>query len=97
MKRRSLLLLALAAAVLVITALAWRALRPPLLPAVVVQAGPLERALVFSARVASRSRVDVGATVTGRVQTVAVREGEAVAAGDVLLTLESDELRATLA
>ncbi|MFN3304453.1 MAG: biotin/lipoyl-binding protein, partial [Roseateles sp.] len=97
MKRRPLILLALAAAALVIAALAWRALRPPLLPAVVVEARPLERTLVFSARVASRSRVEVGATVTGRVETVAVREGDTVAAGGVLLTLESDELRATLA
>lgn len=97
MNRRSLLLLAAAAVVLGGAAFAWRALRPPLLPAVVVQAGPLERTLVFSARVASRSRVDVGATVTGRVAAVAVREGDVVAAGDPLLTLESDELHATLA
>lgn len=97
MKRSPLILFALAAVALVIAALAWRALRPPLLPAVVLQAGPLERTLVFSARVASRSRVEVGATVTGRVERVAVREGDTVAAGDVLLTLESDELRATLA
>lgn len=97
MNRRSLLLLAVAAAALVAVVVAWRVLRPPLVPAVVVQAGPLERTLVFSARVASRSRVDVGATVTGRVADVAVREGDGVAAGSVLLTLESDELRATLA
>ena len=57
MNRRSLFLLAAAAAVLLVCALAWRALRPPLLPAVIVEARPLQRTLVFSARVASRSRV----------------------------------------
>lgn len=96
MTRRRLALL-LAAAALLAAALAWLALRPPLVPAVQAQSGALQRTLVFSARVASSSRVDLGSTLTGRVQAVAVREGASVRRGEVLLRLESDELRAALA
>jgi HlyD family secretion protein len=58
---------------------------------------PLVRTLQFSARVATASRVEVGSTLTGRVLQVAVSEGAMVKAGDVLVRLESDELRAALA
>lgn len=71
--------------------------RSPAVPAVQVKAGPLVRTLQFSARVATTSRVDVGATITGRVAEVTVREGAAVRRGDVLVRLETDELRAALA
>ena len=54
------------------------------------------RTLQFSARVATLSRVDVGSTVTGRVAQVHVAEGVQVRKGDVLVQLESDELRAAL-
>lgn len=58
---------------------------------------PLVRTLQFSARVATASRVELGSTLTGRVLAVAVAEGAQVKAGDVLVRLESDELRAALA
>ena len=76
---------------------AWWKLRAPAAAAVVVQAAPLVRTLQFSARVATTSRVDVGATVTGRVSQVLVREGAPVKAGDPLLQLEDGEARAALA
>lgn len=78
-------------------AVAWMRLRAPAAPAVQVQAAPLVRTLQFSARVATLSRVDVGATITGRVAEVRVREGDAVRAGQALVRLESGELRAALA
>jgi HlyD family secretion protein len=87
-------------AALVITGAAligWWALRPPAVPAVEVRAAPLVRTLLFSARVATSSRVEVGSTLTGRVQDVAVREGASVRRGDVLVRLESEELLAALA
>ncbi|MCP5271812.1 MAG: efflux RND transporter periplasmic adaptor subunit [Burkholderiaceae bacterium] len=82
---------------LAVAAVAWWASRPPAVPALQVQTGPLVRSLQFSARVAAQSSVDVGATLTGRVATVAVREGDDVAAGTPLLRLEDDEARAALA
>lgn len=87
------LLLAVLAAALTV-GLEWRA---PAAAALVVQPAPLVRTLLFSARVATASRVDVGATVTGRVSRVQVREGAQVNAGDVLLALEDAEWRAALA
>lgn len=72
-------------------------LRGPQVDALVVQSAPLVRTLQFSARVATLSRVDVGSTVTGRVAQVRVAEGAQVREGDVLVQLESDELRAALA
>ena len=86
----ALLLLALAALV------AWR-WRPQEVDALTLTARPLARTLQFSARVQTPRRVDIGATVTGRVVAVPVREGDAVAAGAALIQLESDEARAALA
>ncbi len=74
----------------------WLWQRGPLVPAVAVVSAPLVRTLQFSGRVATSSRVDVGSTVTGRVAQVAVAEGAAVKQGQVLLRLETDELRAAL-
>ena len=65
--------------------------------AVAAQFAPLVRTLQFSARVETLSRVEVGATVTGRVQEVLVREGDSVRAGQPLVRLEADEARAALA
>lgn len=78
-------------------AVAWWATRVPAVPAVVLQPAPLQRSLLFAARVAAPQRVDVGATITGRVQAVGVAEGAAVRAGQPLVQLEDAELRAALA
>jgi len=95
MSRRTILALAAFAALLV-AVLAWWALRVPVVAALTVQPAPLVRTLLFSARVATSSRVDVGSTLTGRVLEVAVDEGAQVRRGDVLVRLESEELRAAL-
>ena len=84
-------------ALLLVAALgAWWFSRAPAAAAVTVQSAPLLRTLQFSARVATASRVDVGATVTGRVLQVLVAEGAAVGASDVLVQLEGAELQAAL-
>lgn len=70
--------------------------RGPVVPAVAVQAQPLVRSLQFSARVETRSRVELGSTLVGRVDSVAVREGDSVKAGQVLVQLETAELAAAL-
>ncbi len=72
-------------------------LRAPQVDAVQVQAAPLVRTLQFSARVATLSRVDIGSTITGRVQQVLVQEGQTVRQGQVLIELEADEQRSALA
>jgi len=80
-----------------LAALAAIALRAPRAEALQMVPGPLLRTLQFSARVATLSRVEVGSTVTGRVAQVMVREGAQVQRGDVLVRLETDELRAAQA
>ena len=97
MLRRHVITTAVLAAVLLAALAAWWTTRAPLVPAVSARMAPLVRTLQFSARVATASRVEVGSTLTGRVLQVAVSEGAQVKAGDVLVRLESDELRASLA
>lgn len=94
MNRRTLLLLMLAASG-VVTVFAWYMMRAPMVAATVVQSQPLVRTLLFSARVASASRVEIGATMTGRVAQVRVAEGARVKQGDILVRLENDELQAS--
>lgn len=71
-------------------------LRIPRVEAIAVHSQPLVRTLQFSGRVATLSRVDVGSTLTGRVEQVRVREGARVHRGEWLIRLETDELRAAL-
>lgn len=70
--------------------------RPVLVDVVEVHYAPLVRSLQFAARVEALSRVDVGSTVTGRVEQVLVREGDSVSADALLVALEAAELRAAL-
>jgi HlyD family secretion protein len=80
-----------------VAAAAWLWLQPAPLRVVAVAEGPLVQALVFSGRVAAPVRVELGATVTGRVLEVAVREGDRATSGAVLARLESTELEAQVA
>ena len=56
----------------------------------------VQLSVVASGRVLAPARVEVGATITGRVQRVAVREGARVAAGELLVQLEQQELNAAI-
>ena len=96
MPRRS-ILVTLALAVLIAAALAGWAVRAASVPAMVLRSAPLMRSVQFSGRVATLSRVEIGSTLTGRVLTVAVAAGDQVKQGDLLVKLEGDELRASLA
>ncbi len=85
----ALVLLALAAGL-------WLVKRAPPVDSVQLSPTQLVRSVQFSARVATLTRVDVGSTLTGRVQAVQVREGALVKAGEVLVQMESEELQAAL-
>lgn len=61
-----------------------------------VRVQPLVQSVVFSARIASPSRVFVGATLTGRIAEVPQREGASLAAGALVARLEDAELEAAL-
>ena len=97
MKRRTTWIALLAALVVAVAAFwLWRGRAVPV-DVVEVRSAPLVRTLQFSARVATTSRVNLGSTQTGRVTAVALREGARVQRGDVLVQLETDELRSALA
>ena len=57
----------------------------------------VQTSVVASGRVLALARVDVGATLTGRVERVLLREGARVKPGDPLVQLERSELEATVA
>ncbi|MDH0380883.1 efflux RND transporter periplasmic adaptor subunit [Comamonas aquatica] len=88
----------LAGAAVLLLAAVWgvQRWRGPQVPAVQVQAQALVRSLQFSARVETRSRVGVGSTIVGRVERVAVQEGDQVQAGQLLVQLEPTELQASV-
>lgn len=73
----------------------WSWWRPPAASVLELTAAPLRQSLQFSARVESPRRVELGSTLTGRVQSVSLREGERVIQGQVLLALDDSEWRAT--
>lgn len=54
------------------------------------------QSVVASGRVETPHRVSIGSTATASVQRVQVSEGESVAAGAVLVELQSDEARAAM-
>jgi HlyD family secretion protein len=83
--------------VAVVAGLGWRAWRAVPVEVITLAEAPLVQTLVFSGRVAAPLRAELGATVTGRVVAVAVREGDAVTAGEPLARLESAEGQAQLA
>jgi HlyD family secretion protein len=95
-RRRLRWLAGLALLLAVAAVAAWR-LRPPEVDALNAQVQPLTRTLLFTARVQTPQRVEIGATITGRVAAMPVKEGDAVAAGAALVQLEDDEARAALA
>jgi HlyD family secretion protein len=63
---------------------------------VVAKSEDVQTSVVASGRVLAPARVDIGATITGRVERVAVREGARVAADDLLVQLEKRELAAAV-
>ncbi|WP_255249969.1 efflux RND transporter periplasmic adaptor subunit [Polaromonas sp. AET17H-212] len=94
--KRGWIWMGVAAIVVVAAGVAWFVQKSPRVDVLELRYAPLLRTLQFSARVATLSRVDVGSTVTGRVAQVRVAEGAQVRQGDVLVQLETEELRAAV-
>lgn len=84
---------------LVVAAIAYLVLRPKsaTVEVVTATAADIQTSVVASGRVLPPARVDIGATITGRVESVRVREGVRVAADEILVELEQRELNAAVA
>lgn len=95
MRRAPLLVVAALAA----AALLFLALRPKpvAVDLVTVAASDVQTSVVASGRVLPPSKAEVGATITGRVEKVLVREGARIEANQVLVELERSELAAAAA
>lgn len=93
--RRNIFIMVIA---LLLAALIFFMLRPKGVAVQVVSAAPadIQTSVVASGRVLAPSRVDIGATITGRVQTVRVREGARVAPDEILVELDPRELKAAV-
>ena len=94
--KRGWLWMGVVAIIVVAAGVAWWVQKSPRVDVLELRYAPLLRTLQFSARVATLSRVDVGSTVTGRVAQVRVAEGAQVRQGEVLVQLETEELRAAV-
>lgn len=81
----------------VAAALAFRALQGRAVDVVPAAVTRLQQSVVVSGRVLAPAKVELGATITGRVASVAVDDGDRVAEGQIVIRLESDELAAALA
>ncbi|MBK6804721.1 MAG: efflux RND transporter periplasmic adaptor subunit [Betaproteobacteria bacterium] len=77
--------------------LAFRSLQGRAVDVVPATTTRLQQSVVVSGRVLAPAKVEIGATITGRIASVAVDDGDRVAAGQVVVVLESDELAAALA
>lgn len=91
--------LLVALACLVLAALAWglvQRMRGPAMSGYEVVSRPLVQTVVATGRVVAVSRAQVGSPVTGVVVERRVREGDAVAPGDVLAVLRADDLEAAV-
>lgn len=96
-QKRGWIWMGVAAIVVVAAGAAWFVQKSTPVDVLPLRYAPLLRTLQFSARVATLSRVDIGSTVTGRVSRVTVVEGAQVRAGELLIELETGELRAVVA
>jgi len=82
---------------LVFVVLGIRSLRGRPVEAFRVARQDLLETLVVSGRVLARSKASLGATVTARVESVLVEEGDRVSAGQLLVRLDDGEAAAALA
>ncbi len=95
-KRRIVTVIVLAA---VAAAVLFFALRPKAVPVdiVTLAAADVQTSVVASGRVLPPAKVELGATITARVEKVLVREGARIEADQVLVELERSELAASAA
>lgn len=88
-------LVAALACVLLGSAIAARGWLGPKVQGAVVLREDFVQTVVATGHVEAPHRVDIGAQITGTVARVPVAEGQTVHAGEVLIELEAEELRAT--
>ena len=95
--RYILVLLAALATLALLTTFALPRLLGEKITVLAASRGELRQSVVASGKVRSPQRVELASQITGRVTQIPVREGQSVAAGQLLIQLDDAEWRATLA
>ena len=96
MLRRRWPLLLLGAA-LIAAVVIYFAPRAKVVDVVAAERGPLVQSIVATGRVATPARIEISSQLAARIERIAVREGDRVRAGQLLVQLRSDEATAGLA
>lgn len=94
---RRIIVVAVIVIVIIVAVLFVNRTKPVAVDLVAVVAADVQTSVVASGRVLPPSRVDIGATITGRVEKVLVREGARITADQILVELERGELAAAAA
>lgn len=94
---RRMLLIAVALAIVAVLAFLVLRPKPVAVDMVTVAAADVQTSVVASGRVLPPAKVEIGATITARVEKVLVREGARIVADQLLVQLERGELEAALA
>ena len=76
--------------------LAYLLMRGTAVDVAVVTQGDLTQSVVMSGRITAIDRTEVASQATARIESIAVREGDKVRAGQALARLRNDEAQATL-
>ncbi len=87
----------LAVCVLVVVVLLWSVLRGKAVDVVLVSQGPMVQSVVTAGRIVTVARNDIASQTSARIESILVREGDKVQAGQVLVQLRDDEAVANLA
>lgn len=73
---------------------AWRSWQGPVVSTYTVQQQPLVQTVVASGRLENVSRSEIGSEISGVVLERRVQEGDQIQVGDVLVVIQSDDLKA---
>ncbi|WP_122902295.1 efflux RND transporter periplasmic adaptor subunit [Acinetobacter sp. B51(2017)] len=74
--------------------LAWRSWQGPVVSTYIVKQQPLVQTVVASGRLENVSRTEIGSEISGIVLERRVQEGDQIQVGDLLLVIQSDDLKA---
>ena len=80
--------------ILLMAVLAWRSWQGPVVSTYTVKQQPLVQTVVASGRLENVSRTEIGSEISGIVLERRVQEGDQIQVGDLLLVIQSDDLKA---
>lgn len=80
--------------ILLIAVFAWRGWQGPVVSTYTVRQQPLVQTVVASGRLENVSRTEIGSEISGVVLERRVQEGDQIQVGDLLLVIQSDDLKA---